>query len=86
MQFQFHAAACQMAGWEGPLHRCSIYQNREVGDRLNAMLTKGASESWPDALEAFTGTRAMDASAIIAYFEPLMTYLAAQNAGRQCGW
>jgi peptidyl-dipeptidase A len=30
--------------------------------------------------------RNMDASAIIEYFEPLMTYLQERNAGRQCGW
>jgi peptidyl-dipeptidase A len=86
MQFQFHAAACKIAGWDGPLNRCSIYENREVGRRLQAMLEKGASEPWPDALEAFTGTRQMDGSAIIEYFAPLMTYLREQNASRQCGW
>jgi peptidyl-dipeptidase A len=86
MQFQFHAAACEMAGWQGPLHRCSIYGNEEVGRRLNAMLQMGRSRPWPEALEAFTGTRDMDGSAIIAYFAPLMEYLREQNAARQCGW
>ena len=86
MQFQFHEAACERAGWEGPLHRCSIYGNEEVGRRFEAMLELGQSEPWPDALERFTGTREMDGSAIIAYFEPLMTYLEERNAGRQCGW
>jgi peptidyl-dipeptidase A len=41
---------------------------------------------WPDALEAFTGTRSMDASSIIRYFAPLMARLESENAGRQCGW
>jgi len=86
MQFQLQKAACKMAGWEGPLHRCSIYGNKEVGARLNGMLAMGASRPWPDALEAFTGTRRMDASAIIEYFEPLTAYLEMRNAGRQCGW
>lgn len=86
MQFQFHEAACEMAGWEGPLHRCSIYGNEEVGARFNAMMEMGASQPWPDALEAFTGTREMDGSAIISYFQPLMTYLEAENADRNCGW
>ncbi len=86
MQFQFHEAACEMAGWDGPLHRCSIYGNEEVGARFNAMMEMGASQPWPDALEAFTGTREMDGSAIIAYFQPLMTHLEAQNADRDCGW
>ena len=86
MQFQFHQAACEMAGWEGPLHRCSIYDNAEVGARFNAMMEMGASQPWPDALEAFTGTREMDGSAIIAYFQPLITHLEEENAGRNCGW
>jgi peptidyl-dipeptidase A len=86
MQFQLHEAACRMAGWEGPLHRCSIYGNDEVGARFDAMLSMGASRPWPEALEAFTGTRQMDGEAIIKYFAPLMSYLAEQNEGRSCGW
>ena len=86
MQFQFHQAACDMAGWDGPLHRCSVYGNDEVGERFNAMLDMGASQPWPDALEAFTGTREMDGSAITAYFQPLMAYLEEENDDRQCGW
>jgi len=86
MQFQFHAAACEIAGWQGPLHRCSIYGSDAVGTRFREMLAMGASRPWPEALEAFTGTREMDGSAITAYFAPLMEYLAAQNADRTCGW
>jgi len=86
MQFQFHKAACEQAGWEGPLHRCSIYNNKEVGERFNAMMEMGASKPWPDALESFTGTREMDGSAIVEYFDPLMVYLKDQNAGQSCGW
>ena len=86
LQFQFHKAACDIAGFEGPLHRCSIYGNEEVGKRFNDMLEMGASKPWPDALEAFTGTRNMDASAIIEYFAPLVSYLETQNEGKTCGW
>jgi len=86
LQFQFHKAACDMAGFEGPLHQCSIYENEEVGRRFNAMMEMGASKPWPDALEAFTGTRDMDGSAILEYFAPLMTYLEEQNKDRSCGW
>ena len=86
LQFQFHKAACDQAGFEGPLHRCSIYGNKEVGENFNAMLEMGASKPWPDALEAFTGTREMDGSAILEYFEPVMTYLQEENKDRSCGW
>jgi peptidyl-dipeptidase A len=37
-------------------------------------------------MEKLTGTRQMDASAIIEYFAPLMTYLEQENQGRKCGW
>ena len=86
LQFQFHQKACEMAGWEGALHRCSINNNKEVGAALNNMLEMGQSQPWPDALEAFTGTRQMDGEAIIAYFAPLKVWLDEQNAGKTCGW
>ena len=86
LQFQFYKAACDIAGWKGPLHRCSFYGNKEVGNRLNAMLEMGASKPWPDALEAFTGMREMDGTALVEYFAPLQTWLKEQNKGKQCGW
>jgi peptidyl-dipeptidase A len=86
LQFQFYEAACRQAGWTGPLHRCSFYGNREVGQRLNAMLAMGASRPWPDALEAFTGSREMSAQPMINYFRPLLGWLEEQNRGRRCGW
>jgi peptidyl-dipeptidase A len=86
LQFQFYKAACEQAGWTGPLHRCSFYNNKEVGRRLNAMLEMGASKPWPDALEAFTGTREMSGEALLEYFAPLSTWLKQQNQGKQCGW
>ena len=86
LQFQFHRALCEAAGVEGPLHRCSIFGSREAGARLNTMLEMGASRPWPDALEALTGQREMDATAILDYFAPLQAWLAEQNAGRSCGW
>ncbi len=86
LQFQFYKAACDIAKWKGPLHRCSFYGNKEVGARLNAMLEIGASKPWPDALQAFTGKREMDGTAMLAYFKPLMTFLAKENKGKTCGW
>ncbi len=86
LQFQFQRALCEAAGHDGPLYACSVYGSKEAGDRLWAMLQAGASEPWQDTLEKLTGTREMDASAIIDYFEPLMGYLKAQNEGRSCGW
>ena len=86
LQFQFYKAACDQAGWKGPLHRCSFYGNKEVGQRLNAMLAMGASKPWPDALQAFTGSREMSGKAMLEYFRPLQSWLVQQNRGRKCGW
>jgi len=86
LQFQFHKAACDMAGWEGPLHRCSIYGNEEVGKRFNEMMVMGRSKPWPEALKAFTGTEKMDGSALVEYFAPLKVWLDKKNADQQCGW
>jgi peptidyl-dipeptidase A len=86
LQFQFHRALCEIAGNEGPVHRCSIYGSRQAGERLNAMLEMGRSKPWPDALEALTGSPQMNADAILDYFAPLKQWLDEQNAGRQCGW
>ncbi|UFN58156.1 M2 family metallopeptidase [Microbulbifer celer] len=85
-QFQFHRALCEAAGETGPLHRCSIFNNKAAGKKLRNMLAMGASKPWPDAMEALTGQRELDATAIVDYFQPLMEYLQEQNKGRQCGW
>jgi peptidyl-dipeptidase A len=86
LQFQFHRALCQAAGIQGPLHRCSIYENKAAGDRLNKMLSMGKSMPWPDALEAISGQRQMDATAILDYFAPLKKWLDEQNQGEKPGW
>ena len=81
-----HRALCDKAGNTDPLHRCTIYNNQDAGKALNDMMVMGSSKPWQDALEALTGQRDMDATAIIDYFAPLKTWLDEQNAGRQCGW
>jgi peptidyl-dipeptidase A len=86
LQFQFHKALCAAAGHTGPLHECSIYGKTAAGDKLKAMLALGASKPWPEALEAITGTRQMDAAPMIEYFAPLSKWLEEQNQGRTCGW
>jgi peptidyl-dipeptidase A len=78
-QFQFQRALCKEAGVEGPLHRCSIYGNKQAGEKLNEMLAMGRSKPWPDELQALTGQRELDASALADYFAPLKSWLDEQN-------
>jgi peptidyl-dipeptidase A len=86
LQFQFHRALAKAAGCTLPLNRCSIYESQEAGKRLAAMLAMGLSRPWPDALDALTGSKQMDATAILDYFAPLSTWLDAQLAGKPVGW
>lgn len=85
-QFQFHRALCKAAGHNGPLDTCSIYGNKEAGNKLRAMLQLGQSKPWPEALATLSGERKADASAMLEYFAPLREYLKTQNQGEQCGW
>jgi len=86
LQFQFHRALSQTAGCTLPLNRCSIYESKPAGDKLNTMLSMGLSHPWPEALEALTGSKQMDATAILDYFEPLSRWLDTQLAGKPVGW
>jgi peptidyl-dipeptidase A len=86
LQFQFHRALSKAAGCTAPLHRCSIYESKQAGQRLNSMLTMGLSKPWPDALAAVADSNEMDASAILDYFAPLQAWLQEQTKGQPVGW
>ena len=88
LQFQFQRALCREAGYSGPLHRCSIYGNKAAGEKLNKMLAMGQSKQWQEALEALTGEKQMDASALADYFAPLKAWLDEQNKANHypVGW
>ena len=86
LQFQFHRALSKTAGCTLPLNRCSTYESRAAGERLNKMLSMGQSRPWPEALEVLTGSKQMDATAILDYFAPLEKWLDAQLAGKAVGW
>jgi peptidyl-dipeptidase A len=85
-QFQFYRALCRDSGYKGPLNRCTFFGSKEAGAKLNNMLEMGQSKPWPDAMEALTGQREGDASAILEYFAPLQKWLDDQNKGLKAGW
>lgn len=88
LQFQFHRALAKEAGCTTPLHRCSIYDSKAAGQKLEAMLKLGVSKTWQDALETMTGSRQMDATAIIDYFAPLKKFMDDEltKKGVKVGW
>ncbi len=57
LQFQFHRALSQAAGCTEPLNRCSVFDSKAAGRKLNGMLEMGASRPWQEALEKIAGTR-----------------------------
>jgi hypothetical protein len=86
LQFQFYRGICKTAGYTGPLHRCTFYNNKSAGERLNNMLAMGQSQPWPVALQALTGEKDIDAGALLEYFAPLQKWLEEQNKGHKTGW
>ncbi|WP_286235927.1 M2 family metallopeptidase [Thalassotalea sediminis] len=84
-QFEFHKALCEISGNKDPIHRCSIYNNKEAGKALNEVLEMGQSKPWQEAYQVLTGKGQMDATAILDYFAPLQKWLKAKNQGKQCG-
>jgi peptidyl-dipeptidase A len=86
LQYQFHRALSKTAACTTPLHRCSIFGSKDAGKKLNAMLTMGLSRPWPEALEALTDSKQMDATAMMDYFAPLKQWLDQQTRGKPVGW
>src|SRR5580698_3139127 len=85
-QFQFYKAMCDASGYKGPLNRCSVFGSKAAGDKLEAMLEMGQSKPWQEAMKAMTGEDRIDASAMVEYFQPLLTWLREQNKGEKAGW
>ncbi len=86
LEFQFYRAMCKASGYTGPLNRCTFYGSKAAGAQFNKMLEMGQSKPWPDALEAGTGERQIDGSALLEYFAPLQKWLDEQNKGQKAGW
>ena len=85
-QFEFHRALCEISGNTDPIHRCSIYNNKDAGTALNTMLEMGSSQPWQQAYKVLTGSEQMDATAILDYFAPLHTWLKDKNKNTECGF
>lgn len=88
LQFQFHKAACKAAGFEGPLHQCSIYKSTAAGKKIGEMLKLGRSKPWPEALEKLTDKQSMDVGPMKEYFWPLYLWLRKQRCSSNytIGW
>ena len=86
MQYQFHEALCNEAKFDGPLHECSIYGNKDAGEKIISTMAMGQSAPWQDAFENLTGSRQLSGNSILNYYAPLKDWLDEQNKERTCGW
>ena len=86
MQYQFHEALCKESGFEGYLHECSVYGNKDAGEKIISTMAIGQSLPWQDAFEKITGSRELSGESILSYYAPLKTWLDEQNQNRTCGW
>ena len=60
----------------------NYYGSKEVGEFLNGILKKGASEDWRKLMQEELGEE-LSAKAMLNYFAPLMDYLKEVNKGRK---
>ena len=86
MQYQFHEALCNLINYDGYLHECSIYGNKEAGDRIISTMAMGQSLPWQEAFENLTGSRQLSGKSIMNYYAPLKKWLDEENKNRTCGW
>ena len=86
MQYQFHEALCNLIDYDGYLHECSIYGNKEAGDKIISTMAMGQSLPWQDAFENLTGSRQLSGKSIMNYYAPLKEWLDEENKNRACGW
>ena len=86
MQYQFHEALCNLIDYDGYLHECSIYGNKEAGDRIISTMAMGQSLPWQEAFENLTGSRQLSGKSIMNYYAPLKEWLDEENKNRTCGW
>jgi peptidyl-dipeptidase A len=86
LSFQFYKSLCEAAGNKNDLSQCSLYNSKEAGSKLQAMLEMGNSRAWPQVMAKITGQTKLDGAGVVEYFQPLQDYLDLQNKNASCGW
>jgi peptidyl-dipeptidase A len=64
-----------------PATATNYYGNQEIGAFLKKIMEAGATRNWREIMKEATGED-MNATAMIKYFDPLMSWLKEQNKGR----
>uniref|UniRef100_A0A915PKN4 Angiotensin-converting enzyme n=1 Tax=Setaria digitata TaxID=48799 RepID=A0A915PKN4_9BILA len=85
MQFQILKVLCGSA--TNLSNGCMLVRNPVI-DSIKEVMKLGSSITWREALEIITGSREVDASAMLEYYQPLMDWLEEQNTNNHAyiGW
>lgn len=78
--YQLHNHIAENILGENP-RATNYYGRKEIGDFLTGIMSSGASKDWRVVLEESTGSE-LNAKEMLAYFDPLVSWLKAQNQGR----
>lgn len=84
IKYQLHTYIAKNILKQDP-RNCNYYGSEEVGQFLWDLLSLGATRDWREVMVEATGEE-VSTRAMLEYFEPLVDYLQAQNAGREIGW
>jgi len=84
LKFQLHDYIARHILHQPP-QACNYANSREVGDFLRKFLVKGGTEDWRKVLREAT-SEDLSTRAMVAYFQPLLSWLQDQNKGRPIGW
>ena len=81
---QLHRYICREI-LDQDVHEAKYYGNTRVGVYLESILASGAMRDWSRLLYEATG-EPLSASAMLDYYEPLLSWLQEQNQGRVVGF
>ncbi|MFO1499660.1 MAG: M2 family metallopeptidase [Verrucomicrobiota bacterium] len=84
LKFQLHDHIARDILHQAP-QSCNYAGSKQVGDFLRRLMAKGGTEDWRKVLRDATGEE-LSTRAMVAYFQPLMTWLQKENQGRPIGW
>ncbi|KAK6111637.1 Angiotensin-converting enzyme family protein [Brugia pahangi] len=85
MQFQILKALCPNA--TNLSNGCMLERSTAI-DKIKKVMALGSSITWREALEIIIGSKEVDASAMLEYYQPLINWLEEENAKEHVyiGW
>ena len=87
LEFQFHRALCQAAGYQGPLYQVlDLWESgrgrQDESDASSLVRRSRGPKHWT----RLQVPKSMDGAAMLDYYAPLMNFLKEQTKSQKCGW